>query len=177
VGSAEAGVAGSLTPIGLSARRRSCVAGVGVRGRPAFAAGPGCDTDSAGDATRGEAEAARAVSLAGRIPVVAAVAMVAAAPKAAPTEGVIGNRARSGAWLSHESGPITSRILPSEMFTKARTRRGSNCVPEQRAISARASVAVAGALYERADVITSKTSAIATMRPATGICSPAIPRG
>jgi hypothetical protein len=63
------------------------------------------------------------------------------------------------------------------MFTKARTRRGSNCVPEQRVISSRASAALAGSLYERADVITSNTSAIATMRPASGISSPATPRG
>ena len=33
------------------------------------------------------------------------------------------------------------------------------------------------ALYDRADVITSYTSAIATMRPASGISSPATPRG
>jgi hypothetical protein len=63
------------------------------------------------------------------------------------------------------------------MLTKARTIRGSNCVPEHRAISERAAAAVAGCLYDRAEVITSKTSAIATMRPASGISSPAIPRG
>ena len=86
---------------------------------------------------------------------VATVASVASPPNAAPTEGVMGMRARSGACVSHESGPITSLILPSEMFTKARTRRGSNCVPAQRASSARASVGLAGSLYERAEVITS----------------------
>ncbi len=43
--------------------------------------------------------------------------------------------------------------------------------------SARASSGVAGSLYERIEVITSKTSAIATMRPGNGISSPAIPRG
>jgi len=68
-------------------------------------------------------------------------------------------------------------MRPSEMFTKARTRAGSNCVPEQRVSSARASSGVAGFLYERIEVITSKTSAIATMRPGNGISSPAIPRG
>ena len=52
-------------------------------------------------------------------------------------------------------GPSTSLILPSETLTNARTRRGSNCVPAQRAISDRASVALAGSLYDRADVITS----------------------
>jgi hypothetical protein len=110
-------------------------------------------------------------------PVAAAVAIVATPPRDAPIEGVSGRRASRGACESHESGPITSRILPSEMFTKARTRRGSNCVPEQRVISLRASAVPPAALYERADVITSNTSAIATMRPANGISSAAIPRG
>jgi hypothetical protein len=62
------------------------------------------------------------------------------------TEGVSGKRASKGAWVSHETGPITSRIRPSEMFTNARTRAGSNCVPEQRVSSARASSGVAGSL-------------------------------
>jgi hypothetical protein len=72
---------------------------------------------------------------------------------------------------------MTSRIRPSEMFTNDRTRAGSNCVPAQRAISARPSAAVAASLYERAEVITSKTSAIATIRPGSGMSAPAIPRG
>lgn len=92
-------------------------------------------------------------------------------------EGVSGIRASSGAWVSHETGPITRRMRPSEMFTNARTSAGSNCVAEQRAISSRPSTADEDSLYERLDVITSKTSAIATMRPAKGIASPAIPRG
>jgi hypothetical protein len=92
-------------------------------------------------------------------------------------EGVRGKRASSGACVSHDTGPITSRIRPSEMFTKARTRWGSNWLPEHRAISARPSLAFEASLYERADVITSKTSAIATMRPAKGMSSPASPRG
>ena len=70
----------------------------------------------------------------------AVVAMTATPPSDAPRNGVSGRRASSGACESHESGPITSRIRPSEMFTNARTRRGSNCVPAQRASSARASV-------------------------------------
>jgi hypothetical protein len=110
-------------------------------------------------------------------PVVAAVASVASPPKAAVTEGVSGKRARIGACVSQETGPITSRIFPSEMFTKARTSRGSNCVPAQRVISARPSVALPASLYDRAEVITSKTSAIATIRPGSGISSPARPRG
>jgi hypothetical protein len=109
--------------------------------------------------------------------VVAAVASAASPPSAALTEGVSGKRARRGAWVSQETGPITSRILPSEMFTNARTSAGSNCAPEQRVSSERASSGVAGSLYERIEVITSKTSAIATIRPASGISAPAIPRG
>ena len=77
---------------------------------------------------------------------VAAVASDASPPMAALTEGVSGSRARRGAWVNQETGPITSRIRPSEMFTKDRTRAGSNCVPAQRAISARPSAAVAAFL-------------------------------
>jgi hypothetical protein len=68
-------------------------------------------------------------------------------------------------------------MRPSEMFTNSRTSRGSNCVPAHLAISARASLAFEASLYERDDVITSKTSAIATIRPANGISSPVRPRG
>jgi hypothetical protein len=80
------------------------------------------------------------------MPDAAVVATTAIPPSDVLRNGVSGMRARSGACDSHESGPITSRILPSEMFTKARTRRGSNCVPAQRASSARASVGLAGCL-------------------------------
>ena len=72
---------------------------------------------------------------------------------------------------------MTSRIRPSDTFRKARTTLGSNCVPAQRAISSRPAVAAPAALYDRAEVITSNTSAIATIRPASGISSPAMPRG
>jgi len=111
------------------------------------------------------------------IPVVVAAASEASPPSAAVNEGVSGRRARIGACDSHDTGPMTRRIRPSERLTKARTSRGSNCEPAQRAISARPSVALPASLYERAEVITSNTSAIATMRPANGISSPAIPRG
>ena len=86
-------------------------------------------------------------------------------------------RASRGACASQDTGPTMSRMLLREVATNARTSRGSNCVPEQRTSSARASLELAGSLYDRDDVITSKTSAIATMRPARGICSPASPRG
>ena len=111
------------------------------------------------------------------MPVVAAVASEASPPSAAPIDGVNGMRASTGACVSHDTGPITRRIRPSEMFTNARTTEGSNWVPAQRAISCLPSAAPPASLYERFDVITSKTSAIATMRPANGISSPAIPRG
>jgi hypothetical protein len=111
------------------------------------------------------------------MPVAVAVAIAATPPRAATTDGVSGRRARSGAWESHEKGPRTSLILLSEISTKARTRRGSNCVPEQRTISERPSAVLNGSLYELADVMTSNASPIATMRPARGICSPATPRG
>jgi hypothetical protein len=118
-----------------------------------------------------------AIACGATIPVVAAVASAASPPSAVLIEGVSGKRARRGAWVSQETGPITSRILPREMFTNARTSAGSNCVPEHRVSSVRASSGVAGSLYERIEVITSKTSAIATIRPARGISAPAIPRG
>ena len=169
----SAGSAGAALSIGLTARGPAATRGPDAARRLDVGSTAGCEI--AGAATR--CAATRAVSEAGSIPVVVAVASVATAPNAAPTEGVIGSRARRGACESQESGPITSRIRPREMFTKARTRRGSNCVPAQRVSSSRASVAVAGSLYERAEVITSKTSAIATMRPARGIRSPSMPRG
>jgi hypothetical protein len=118
-----------------------------------------------------------AIACGATIPAVAAVASEASPPSAALTDGVNGKRASSGAWLSQETGPITSRIRPSEMFRNARTSAGSNCVPEHAVSSARASSGVAGSLYERIEVITSKTSAIATIRPASGMSEPATPRG
>ena len=87
---------------------------------------------------------------------VAVVATTAATPpSAAPIDGVSGMRASNGACASHESGPTTRRILPSEMSRNARTYRGSNCVPELRTSSARASVTLPDSLYDREDVITS----------------------
>ena len=94
-----------------------------------------------------------------------------------PAAEVSGSRPSTGVWASHDSGPMTSRIRPSETFRKARTTRGSNCVPAQRAISARPAFAEPASLYDRAEVITSKTSATATIRPASGIASPLRPRG
>jgi hypothetical protein len=111
------------------------------------------------------------------MPVVAAVASEASPPRAAPIEGVSGMRASTGACVSHDTGPITSRIRPSEMFTKARTSDGSNWEPAHRAISCLPSTGPAASLYERFEVITSNTSAIATIRPANGISSPATPLG
>ena len=39
------------------------------------------------------------------------------------------DRPSTGAWASHDSGPIASRSRPSEMLRKARTTRGSNWSP------------------------------------------------
>ena len=73
----------------------------------------------------------------------------------APRDGVNGRRIRNGAFDSHASGPTRYRMRPSEMLRNARTSPGSNCTPEQRTSSARASAGVAATLYERTDVITS----------------------
>ena len=53
----------------------------------------------------------------------------------------------------------------------------SNWVPAHRASSARAATGEIGALYERADVITSNASVTATIRAAKLMSVPAIPRG
>ena len=84
---------------------------------------------------------------------------------AAPITGGIDTPPR-GLWARSDSGPIARRSRPMEMFRNARTTSGSNWVPLHRAISSRAVAASTGALYERADVITSKTSATDTMRAA-----------
>ena len=100
---------------------------------------------------------------------------MAALPPTAPVESTeVGN---SGICASHDSGPITSRSRPIEMFKNARTTVGSNCPPEHLASSARASAAETGALYERADVITSNVSATATIRAASAMSRPARPAG
>ncbi len=91
--------------------------------------------------------------------------------------GVSGMRPSTGACASQDSGPIASRRRPSETPRNARTTRGSNCAPEQRAISSRAAPASPGSLYERAEVMTSNTSATATMRPASEMSSPSLPFG
>ena len=77
---------------------------------------------------------------------VAAVASAATPPIVAPSDGVSGRRISSGAFESQASGPTRNRMRPSEMLTNARTSRGSNCDPEQRTSSARASAGVAASL-------------------------------
>ena len=59
------------------------------------------------------------------------------------TPGPRGIRPSTGACASQESGPIASRSRPSEMLRNARTTRGSNWSPAQRAISSRAAIGVA----------------------------------
>lgn len=109
------------------------------------------------------------------VPITAAATLAVLASAAMP--GVKGIRPSSGAWLSQDSGPMISRIRPSETFKNARTIPGSNCVPAHAAISVRPSVLLPASLYERAEVITSNTSATATIRPGRGMPSPARPRG
>ena len=72
---------------------------------------------------------------------------------------------------------MTKRMRPSETFRNARTTCGSNCVPGAAGDLLRASAATDADLYDRAEVITSNESATATMRPASGIASPARPCG
>ena len=97
-----------------------------------------------------------------------------ALPPTAPVRTEVGN---SGTCASHEMGPVTNRSRPIEMFKNARTTAGSNCPPEHLASSARASAADTGALYERADVITSNVSATATIRAEIAMSKPARPAG
>ena len=59
----------------------------------------------------------------------------------------------------------------------ARTTVGSNCEPAHRSSSARASAAAIGFLYDRAEVITSKASATATIRAERVIDVPRSPYG
>jgi hypothetical protein len=63
------------------------------------------------------------------------------------------------------------------MARNARTTSGSNCVPAHRDSSFLASTTEDCRLYERAEVITSNTSATATIRPAREISSAASPCG
>ncbi len=110
-------------------------------------------------------------------PLAVAVATTLSVPANVPTAGVSGIRPSEGMWLSQESGPMITRIRPSETFRNARTTCGSNCVPAHFAISWRPSALFPASLYDRAEVITSKTSATATMRPGSGMSSPRSLRG
>jgi hypothetical protein len=71
---------------------------------------------------------------------------------------------RNGTRATHEAGPTVHLSRPREMFRNALTTVGSNWVPAHRASSSRAAGTLAGFLYERDAVITSKASATATMR-------------
>ncbi len=72
---------------------------------------------------------------------------------------------------------MVAHSLPRDTFNIARTTEGSNWPPEQRMSSARASPAGIGALYDRADVMTSNASATQTIRDASAVSDPATPLG
>ena len=55
-----------------------------------------------------------------------AAATTASVLHTVPAAEVSGSRPSTGVWASHDSGPMTSRIRPSETFRNARTTRGSN---------------------------------------------------
>ena len=80
-------------------------------------------------------------------------------------------------WAKNDSGPITRRSPPSDRARKARTTAGSKWLPAQRASSMRASDAGRAFLYDRAEVITSNTSATATIRAERAISVLRNPRG
>ncbi|CAB4601550.1 unannotated protein [freshwater metagenome] len=84
---------------------------------------------------------------------------------------------KSDTCASHDSGPITRRSRPIDRLMNARTTAGSKWVPAHLASSMRASAALRAAVYERTDVITSNTSATATIRPASEISVPRSPFG
>ena len=98
----------------------------------------------------------------------------AALPPAALEKTDVGN---SVAWASHDTGPVARRRRGTEMLRNARTTVGSKWVPADRASSARACADEIGCLYERADVITSKASATATIRAESAMSVPPRPAG
>ena len=109
--------------------------------------------------------------------VTAVVAAVAALVAAVVTALPIGTPRKIGKLVKNARGPAVRRRSPRPMFKNARETTGSNWDPALSATSWRASSAGIGFLYERVDVITSKASATATMRAASGISLPWRPAG
>ena len=111
-----------------------------ARARPAPAAAPERPDDVAPPPA---AAAAANASLSCAAPLVPAkpLAVVAtttpAAPQTVPAIEPSGSRPTIGRCASHDSGPMTIRIRPSETPRNARTNLGSNWTPAQRAISSR----------------------------------------
>jgi hypothetical protein len=111
-------VVGSRSVVGVSPHATSAAAAAGAASAAATkASGPGSNT---GPAT---------------------ATAEAAAPVTAAPIGASGSSPRKRIWLSQASGPSSRRNRPIPMFRNARTTVGSKCVPEQRAISRRASSA------------------------------------
>jgi hypothetical protein len=106
--------------------------------------------------------------------VIDTVGPAAMAPTCAVARGIT---VRNGNSATQAANPSDQCSRPSEMFNRARTTAGSNCVPLWRANSSRASVAFIGFLYDRTAVMTSKESATLTIRAANAMSSPESPRG
>ena len=81
-------------------------------------------------------------------------------------------RPRVGIWAIHAPRPMVVQRRPTDTLRKARTMTGSSCVPATRTSSLRAASTLMGSRYGRGAVITSKTSATATMRAAREISGP-----
>ena len=94
--------------------------------------------------------------------VIPAAAINAGAAAVAPASPV----GKNASWVSHDSGPIARRSLPSEMLRNAPNDVGVELGPGATGEFRSASAAVPGFLYERKEVMTSKASATATMRAA-----------
>ena len=144
--------------------------------------------DAAADETDEPVDATVLVAVVAVVVVVAVVAVVVVVAEAdvpvpvpvAP-DAFVGaadtGRAATNQAVAHDSGPITRRRLLVDRLKKARTTSGSKWVPAHRASSARASWAERGCWYERTEVITSNTSATATMRAGIEMAYPLMPFG
>lgn len=86
-------------------------------------------------------------------------------------------RPRLGIWPIQAPIPTVRQRRPIEMLRNARTMAGSSWVPATRVSSRRASATLMVALYGRGEVITSYTSATATIRAASEISVPRNLRG
>jgi hypothetical protein len=136
-------------------------------------------TGAAGDAACGARCAARSPVAVGegsgvpRAPMVRTVAVVALnapLPARDPRRpSSVHRRLIAGICPTHAPMPMVRQRRPTEMFKNARTTIGSSCVPATRVSSCRAAAMLIARLYGRGAVITSYTSATATIRAASDI--------